>query len=195
MNDSTATEMRSSETAEIREAMVRLAPSGGVRKPISQVITVKMPNSTGSIPSDVTSGRKTAVNRTICARPLHEGADEDVENADQQQNEDRIRGDRGDPGLYGSRHVIECRQLSECERGRQQDQNTGQKCGEAKRFEQLFQGKFAVDEQTNEEGVEDRNASRFGGREDAAIDAAQYQHRVRRWTIFLPIAPPETDAM
>ena len=67
MKGSTATYIRSIETPEIRDATVRLAPSGGVRKPISQVMTVNIPNRTGSTPSDETNGRKTEVNKMICA--------------------------------------------------------------------------------------------------------------------------------
>ncbi len=67
MNGNTATEIRSIEIFEIRAATVRFAPKGGVRKPISQVMTVKMPNMTGSTPSEVANGRNTAVNKTIWA--------------------------------------------------------------------------------------------------------------------------------
>ena len=55
------------ETFVILAATKRLIPIGGVRKPISQVKTVKIPKTTGSIPILVTSGKKTAVKIIIWA--------------------------------------------------------------------------------------------------------------------------------
>ena len=55
------------ESPVIRAATKRLIPIGGVKKPISHVRTVKIPNTTGSIPSFVTNGKNTAVKIIICA--------------------------------------------------------------------------------------------------------------------------------
>ena len=83
MKGSTASETCSIEMPEIRAATLRLPPSGGVRKPISQVITVRTPKSTGSTPREVTSGRKTEREQDDLRQALHEGADDDVEDADE----------------------------------------------------------------------------------------------------------------
>ena len=48
-----------------REATFKLAPTGGVRKPISQVATVNTPKRIGSIPRLFTTGNKTGVNIII----------------------------------------------------------------------------------------------------------------------------------
>jgi len=56
------------EIPDILAATVKFAPNGGVKKPISQVMTVNIPKKTGSIPNDVTSGKNTAVKSTICAK-------------------------------------------------------------------------------------------------------------------------------
>ena len=53
------------ESPVIRAATNRLIPIGGVRNPISQVNTVNIPKTTGSIPSFTAKGKNTAVKITI----------------------------------------------------------------------------------------------------------------------------------
>ena len=50
-----------------RMATNRLAPSGGVRNPISQQSTNMIPKCTGSTPTFLTTGRRTGVSRMIWA--------------------------------------------------------------------------------------------------------------------------------
>ena len=93
---------------------------------------------------------------------IHEGADEDVEDADQQKHQKDVRGQRSDTFLNRRRNVVKGGQLSECQCWRQQDQDAGQQCCEAQRLDDLCQRQFAVNEQANEQGIEDGNPGGFG---------------------------------
>ena len=65
-------------------------PTGGVSRPIIRFSTMMMPKWTGSTPTFTATGSSTGVRMVMAAMRLHEAADDQQEQVDQDQDHDRI---------------------------------------------------------------------------------------------------------
>ena len=90
------------------------------------------------------------------------------------QQDDELTADGADHLGEDRRKLLHREHATQSGGGAYDNQNTSNgRAGVSNSVHELFPGEFLIDELSGEEAVDDCHGSGFGGREDAAVNAAQ----------------------